>query len=263
MRLSVIAWSLLLACGPSQEAKPIEIVNIPQPTPSAKPMPVATNEPPPEVPGKEISTGGPAFAKRDPRKLVMKEGEVDQLKSLLDATSKSAPDRPTILRHLGDAAEALARSNAASGMDTTTPRRQAIDAYTVLVNDYPNLSNRDEALYYTALEHELSGDLKSARARYYDLIKSRPDSKLIPYAYFAFGELFFQESKIDPTKLDLAAQAFTETLKYPKSNNPLFAASLYRMGQTFAQKGDATKSHEYFGRLDRDFRDSEEAKLPR
>ncbi len=265
MRLSVVVCLLLAACGPSQEAKPIEIVNIPQPASSAKPMPIAvtTSEPPPETPGNAVTTGGPSVAKRDPRKLTTKEGEVDQLKTLLDSTSKSAPDRPSVLRHLGDAAEALARANAANGGDGATPRRQSIDAYQALVNDYPNYSQRDEAHYYLALEYELANDMKNARSQYYNLIKDSPNSKFIPHAYFAFGELFFQEAKTDPSKLDLAQQAYTETTKYPAQNNPLFAFSLYRMGHIAKQKGDAARSQQYFSRLDREFKDTEEAKLPR
>ena len=80
-------------------------------------------------------------------------------------------------------------------------RKKAIDYYTLIVNDYPNYPQLDEVLYYLAYEYEQANDLENARKVYYDLIKKAPQSKYIPNAYLAFGELFFNEAQGDPVEV--------------------------------------------------------------
>ena len=79
---------------------------------------------------------------------------------------------------------------------------------------YPTYAQIDEAYYYLGLEHELAGDLINARRSYYELIKNAPASRFVPYAYFAFGEVFFHEAKSDPSKWDLAKQSYVEVMKF-------------------------------------------------
>src|SRR5207237_3943980 len=87
--------------------------------------------------------------------------------------------------------------------------------YKELVTKHPTHAALDEVLYFAALEQEIAGDNRKARSSYYELIKRRPGSQYVPYAYFAFGELFFEEAQNDPSKYALAEQAFHEVLKYP------------------------------------------------
>src|SRR5262249_51317521 len=86
------------------------------------------------------------------------------------------------------------------------------------------------------LEAERAGRLDLARKSYLDLIQRWPSSRLIPNAYLAFGEMFFEEA--DPTKLALAEQSYKEGIKYPPPDNRVHGYAYYRLAQVFAKKGD-------------------------
>lgn len=89
----------------------------------------------------------------------------------------------------------------------------------------------DEVLYYAGLDHELAGNVTAARRSYYEVIKQYPSSKLVPFAYFAFGELFLAETESDPSKAQLAEQAYREVLKYPPTQNPLYVEAQRRLAE--------------------------------
>jgi len=197
--------------------------------------------------------------------------EIQGLERLFETTKKNAPDRPQLGRRLAEAyveLEAAAfrdkteaeikrdgfkKSNPqAAGQQQTqanqadavmkAARKKAIDYYTLIVNDYPTYGQLDEVLYYLAYEYEQASDLKNARSVYYDLIKKRPDSKYIPNAYLAFGELFFNEAQGDPSKWDLAAQAYSEVIKYPAPQNKVYGYAWYKLAYVFWNKGELDKS---------------------
>lgn len=201
--------------------------------------------------------------------------EIQGLERLFETTKKNAPDRPQLARRLAEAyveleaaafrdktqaemkRDELKKSNAqAAGQQQTqanqaeqvmkAARKKAIDNYTLIVNDYPQYGQLDEVLYYLAYEYEQANDLKNARAVYYDLIKKRPDSKYIPNAYLAFGELFFNESQGDPSKWDLASQAYQEVIKYPPPNNKVYGYAWYKLGYVFWNKGELEKAMNAF-----------------
>jgi hypothetical protein len=93
-------------------------------------------------------------------------------------------------------------------------------------------------LYYLAYEQEQGGNLKDARSTYFELIQKAPKSPFIPYAYLAFGELFFQEAQGDPSKWDLAAAAYKEVIKYPPPTNKQFGYARYKLGYVHWNKGE-------------------------
>jgi TolA-binding protein len=117
-------------------------------------------------------------------------------------------------------------------------RNKAVQYYTLVKNDYPNYPQLDEVLYYLAYEYEQGSDYTNARKVYYELIQKRPDSKYVPNAYLAFGELFFNEAQGDPSKFDLAAKAYQEVIKYPPPNNKVFGYAHYKLGYVFWNQGD-------------------------
>ena len=92
--------------------------------------------------------------------------------------------------------------------------------------------------YYLADEQEQGGNLKDARSTYFELIQKAPKSPFIPYAYLAFGELFFQEAQGDPAKWDLAAAAYKEVIKYPPPTNKQFGYARYKLGYVHWNKGE-------------------------
>ena len=174
--------------------------------------------------------------------------EISGLENLFATTRKNAPDRPQLARRLAESyveMEAAAfrdkteaeikrdgfkKTNpAAAGQQQTQAnqadkvmklaRKKAIENYSLVVNDYPSYGQLDEVLYYLAYEYEQANDLKNARSVYYELIKQAPQSKYIPNAYLAFGELFFNEAQGDPSKWDTAEKAYIEVTKYPAPAN--------------------------------------------
>ncbi|AKU99978.1 TPR domain protein, putative component of TonB system [Labilithrix luteola] len=197
--------------------------------------------------------------------------EIQQTERLFETTKKNAPDRPQLARRLAEeyveleaAAfrdkteaeikrdEAKKKDPKAAGQFQTNAnqaeavlkaaRKKAIDYYSTIVTDYPTYQALDEVLYYLAYEYEQASDLKNARSVYYDLIKKRPDSKYIPNAYLAFGELFFNEAQGDPSKWDLAAQAYAEVIKYPPPNNKVYGYAWYKLAYVYWNKGELDKA---------------------
>ena len=197
--------------------------------------------------------------------------EIQGLETLFQSTAKNKPDRPQLARRLAEAyvelesaafrdktqaeikRDELKKTNAAAAGQQQTQatqadgvmkaaRRKAIDDYSIIVNDYPTYSQLDEVLYYLAYEYEQANDLANARKVYYDLIKKAPQSKYIPNAYLAFGELFFNEAQGDPSKWDLAAQAYQEVTKYPAPANKVYGYAWYKLGYVFWNKGELEKS---------------------
>lgn len=197
--------------------------------------------------------------------------EIQQTERLFETTKKTAPDRPQLARRLAEeyvelesaafrdkteaeikrddakkknpkaAGQFQTNANQAAGV-MKAARKKAIDYYALIVKDYPSYAQLDEVLYYLAYEYEQANDLKNARSVYFDLIKKRPNSKYIPNAYLAFGELFFNEAAGDPSKWDLAAQAYSEVIKYPPPNNKVFGYAWYKIAYVYWNKGELDKA---------------------
>ncbi|MDF3067808.1 MAG: ybgF [Polyangiaceae bacterium] len=214
------------------------------------------------------------FAERDTRKNRLQARarallitEIQGLERLYKRTPKKSADRPQLTRRLAEAyvelesaanrdkiagdiqAQDAKKKNPAQAAKfkqdsiqaekiVKAAREKAIVYYTQMKNDYPDYSKIDEVLYYLAYEHEQGGNLKDARAVYFELIQKAPKSPFIPYAYLAFGELFFQESQGDPSKWDLAAAAYKEVIKYPPPTNKQFGYARYKLGYVFWNKGE-------------------------
>jgi hypothetical protein len=134
------------------------------------------------------------------------------LERLFASTPAGAPDRPVLARRLAESYVELSRAGGPAHASA-----KAIGYYTLVAQTYPNDPQLDDVLYSLGLEYELAGDRANARRSYYELIQKAPQSRLVPYAYFAFGELFFEESTTDRAKIPLAAQAYKEVMKHSAS----------------------------------------------
>ncbi len=134
-------------------------------------------------------------------------------------------------------------------------RKAAINYYTRLKNEYPKWCQStnaqdpakstgctDEVLYYLAYEYEQAQQLDDARKVYLELIQGWPQSKFIPNAYLAFGELFFNEAQGDPSKWDLAKQSYDEVIKYPPPDNKVWGYAHYKLGYVYWNKGDFARA---------------------
>jgi tetratricopeptide (TPR) repeat protein len=201
--------------------------------------------------------------------------EIQGLESLFASTPKNAPDRPQLARRLAEdyvelesaafrdkteagikideakkknpgAVAKLQQTQTQANQIGIAARKKAIDYYTLIKNTYPTYSAMDEVLYYLAYEYEQGQDLTNARKVYYELIQKAPQSKYIPNAYLAFGELFFNEAQGDPSKWDLAAGAYQEVAKYPPPNNKVFGYAHYKLAYVYWNKGEFPRALDEF-----------------
>ncbi|HEX7601554.1 MAG TPA: hypothetical protein VF316_08115, partial [Polyangiaceae bacterium] len=130
-------------------------------------------------------------------------------------------------------------------------RQAAIKYYTNLKDAYPKWCQNnnaadpakstgctDEVLYYLAYEYEQALQLDKARKVYFELIQNWAQSKFIPNAYLAFGELFFNEAQGDPSKWQFAEQSYKEVIKYPPPENKVWGYAHYKLGYVSWNKGD-------------------------
>ncbi len=202
-----------------------------------------------------------ANAQRDQRREGLKAkaakllvSEIQQLEELWKATSKTAADRVQLARRLAETYVEL--ENAAFREKTENEIKQdqaaadkskkllegargnAIKYYKVVANEYKSYPQLDEVLYYLAYEYEQAQNLDEARKVYLQLINETPQSKYIPNAYLAFGELFFNEGQTDPSKFELAKQSYQKVLEYPEAQNKVFGYALYKMGYVHWNLGE-------------------------
>ena len=185
-----------------------------------------------------IPARDPRLARNRQRPRALVVTELDALVKLFGATQASAPDRPALIKRIADTYAELSQS--ADVRVTASGHRNALKFYELLATDYPSDAQVDEAYYYAGLEHELAGDLRNARKAYFNLIKNAPQSKLVPLAYFAFGEMFYAEAASDPSKDDLALQAYAEVLKYPPPRNVVYADAQRRVSEVKTRKNGGT-----------------------
>lgn len=214
-------------------------------------------------------------ARLQPKVRALLVTEIQGLERLFGSTSKKSPDRVQLARRLAEnyvELEAAAfRDKTESGIKADeakkkkpadvakfqqdasnankvmlTARKKAIEFYTLIKNDYPTYSHLDEVLYYLAYEYEQGNDYTNARKVYYELIQNVPQSKYIPNAYLAFGELFFNEAQGDPSKWDLAAASYREVVKYPAPDNKVFGYAHYKLAYVHWNKGEFARALDEF-----------------
>jgi TolA-binding protein len=181
--------------------------------------------------------------------------ELSGLENLLAATPPGAQDRVQIERRLAEDYVELSRVGRPDAASKATER--AIRYYSLIRTDYPTYPQSDEVGYFLGYAYEQMGDMANARRAYFDVVAKYPSSRFVPYAYFAFGELFLAEADADPSKLDLALQAFTKVTSYAKSE--LAPDAMLRIGNIHARRGEKAEAASAFHRLRRDYPSSSAA----
>lgn len=125
-------------------------------------------------------------------------------------------------------------------------RKNAIRYYRIMKRDYPTYSKIDEVLYYLAYEYEQANELDKARKAYLELIEKKPKSQYVPYAYLAFGELFFNDAMADPSKWALAASAYRKVTEYPAPKNQKYGYARYKLAYVYWNSGEYGKAIQEF-----------------
>jgi len=210
------------------------------------------------------------------RKLLLTE--IANVERLFKSTPKGDKDRPTLMRRLAEGYVELeasafrdkvenevkaqelrtkdpkkaseSKESASTAMKVIkAARRNAIDYYKRLKDQYPKWCQDpngpkgtqgciDEVLYYLAYEYEQAGDLDNARSVYLELTEGWKQSRFVPNAFLAFGELYFQEAQGDPSKWAFAQNFYKEVLKYDPPENKLWGYAAYKLGYVFWNQGD-------------------------
>ena len=197
------------------------------------------------------------------RDLLIKE--ITQLEGLWKATGKGAGDRVMLARRLAETyvelenaafrekIEAEIKGNAAEAEKAKKTvdlgRGNAIKFYKIVANEYKSYPQLDEVLYYLAFEYEQGQNLDEARKVYFQLINDAPQSKYIPNAYLAFGELFFTEAQGDPSKFQLARDAYSKVLEYPPAENKVWGYAQYKLAYSSWNLGEHAKALEGFKKV--------------
>lgn len=251
-------------------------VRLPPPAP-AKTLKNPTRPPSPDGPGTAVEIRRNIAGVKAIQLLVT---QIQGLESLLGSTPTTAPDRPSLIRRLADSyvelessafrkkiesrahegeirresptAAAAARAEGDRSEKIEISARQAAEkSYEHLRADYPRWCQStgpkssgclDEVLYNLAYEYEQDHKLDEARKVYLGLISDWPQSRYIPNAYLAFGELFFTEAQGDPTRWALAEQSYKEVARYPAPENTVLGYAHYKLAYVYWNKGDFLQS---------------------
>jgi len=214
--------------------------------PVVAPVAEATPAPPPPAPD---PPGPPRASIRDPRRaasraLGLVQAEIAGLENLLRATPPTAPDAVQITRRLAEDNVELARIDPSLA---ATAEQQAIRYYKLIQATYPSYPQADEVGYFLGYELERAGDAASARRAYFEVIQKYPASRFVPYAYFAFGEMFLAEADQDPSRLELALQAFTKVAQFPTAD--LAPEAILRNARIHERRGEKAAASADYHRL--------------
>ncbi len=202
---------------------------------------------------------------RTPRAREAILAEIVATERLRDVTDRGSPDRPELLRRLGDAYQELEDRTLRERRNGFKPvareaRRKAIERYTALLRDHRSWCHdpasapdrtgcADEVLYTLAFEYELAGDLDNARAKYLELVENYGQSRLVPDAYTALGDVQVAEAQGDPAKRAYAQNFYDEALKHDPPDNRLWPYAALQLAEILEQRGDRQGALEQLRRV--------------
>ncbi|MCC6521283.1 MAG: tetratricopeptide repeat protein [Polyangiaceae bacterium] len=189
---SLLAGWCLAACatdrGPSTVAPP-PLVAIAPPTlvaaSVAEPEPAPPPEPPRAPPPGELTSAVLVAARHEvlgnqpPRARELTVTEAVLLGRLLDATPRTAADRPKLVRRLASTYLDLALRPLESADQAKTAQaalNKSVELLGVLVSTYPAEARTDESLFWLGRASELLGERARAREAYALLVRRVPDS---------------------------------------------------------------------------------------
>ncbi len=163
------------------------------------------------------------------------------------AAAPHAPQRPEVLRRLGDLEMERVEARIGDGraQGTSADWRSAVKQYQDLLKAYPKQEGNDRVLYQLSRAHELGGELDAALKVLDRLVTEYPNTSYREEANFRRGELLF-------TARDYARaeSAYTSVLQHSE-RTPFHERALYMKGWSqFKQTrlDDALTS--FFGVLD-------------
>ena len=105
---------------------------------------------------------------------------------------------------------------------------RSLALYHRIVEEFPQSSLVDDALYNSAFLQEDLGERQQAVELYKSFVEKFHDSRYVPYALFRIGEYYFDPQVND---LETAIATYKEILK--SGDNPKYNDALYRLGWSY------------------------------
>lgn len=187
--------------------------------------------------------------------------ELQGLLALYEATPSNSPDHLLLAFRTAEVAAELSHI---SEKDRAFARRKSLFYYKIIADDRAaqNCTPEkkycaDEALYFMALEIEMSGDMNEARKVYLRLIKEYPTSKYVSYAYFGFGEFYYQRAKNEGADVEMAEKVFEKTLSLGDSVTA--SESLLRLAELAQMREKPQVAADYIQKLLKQYPESRAA----
>jgi tetratricopeptide (TPR) repeat protein len=184
---------------------------------------------------------------RDPATV---RAELVEAKDQLAASAPSAAGYPALLRRVAELQRERAANATRSGDKKSAEEatRATVEPLERLVRDFPKFCAAppagcgDEQLYLLARTYQQLGARDEARRRFLQLIQDSPGSPYVVAAYFAFADMFLAESTDDPSKLELADQAYQQVTSRAQPEHELFRPALARLALVEWKRGDYTRA---------------------
>jgi tetratricopeptide (TPR) repeat protein len=156
---------------------------------------------------------------------------------------------PTV--EVPDTEESEPPAEEVSDSEPAPARSEALDdcAQSLRADPAPNAPAAEASAYKRAYAIEQRSDWSEARRAYFEIVQNMPTSPYVPAVYLAFAELFKRESESDPSKWELARQAYSEVLKYPPPNNTVYTYAALRLAQVEVAKQDFQQALAGFKRV--------------
>ncbi len=166
------------------------------------------------------------------------------------AAAPNAPQRPEVLRRLGDLEMDRVEARIADGRASGTKEdwRGAVQQHQNLLKQYPNQPGNDRVLYQLARAHELGGELEQALVVLDKLVAAHPGTTMRDEANFRRGELLFTARDY------VRAEKAYDSVLAQAQRTPFHERSLYMKGWSQFKQGrleDALGA--FFGVLDLKF----------
>lgn len=110
--------------------------------------------------------------------------------------------------------------------------KKAVELYTWFINDFPNDSKVDQALFFLGYNQFELGNTQLGEKYYQDLVTRFPNSAYVTESYFALGEFYFENEAWQK-----ALDSYTRVVQVRKARLNAFALyksawCLYRVGRT-------------------------------
>lgn len=119
--------------------------------------------------------------------------------------------------------------------------RRALTLYQQIIDEFPESSLRDDAIYNKGVLLEELGRWEEAQAAYHQLIESSPESRYLADTYMRLGEYYFNPPVND---IEKAIEFYKKVLEYKESTR--YDAALYRLGWAYYKLSDYPSAIAYF-----------------